>query len=103
MTCINSDSDHLIVSSFQMKEVENKLFLFGMPVEALMEKVGISLKDWLLQKPYLLEHGVIVLVGPGHNGGDGLVLARDLYLLRIEVYLWCPLPIQKLLASKHLF
>ena len=96
------DADHLIVSSSQMKDIEAKLFSFGMPVEALMEKVGLEMKKWFFEYPILLENGVVVLVGPGHNGGDGLVLARELFLDNIDVSLWCPLPVKKELTLKHL-
>ena len=78
-----SDSEHLIVSSEQMQNIENKMFSMGMPVEALMEKVGIGISSWILDRQGLIENGAIVLVGPGHNGGDGLVVARELYLAEL--------------------
>ena len=98
----NSDAEHLIVSSSQMKSIEEKMFACGMTVEALMEKVGLAMKNWLFHNKKLLKHGVLVLVGPGNNGGDGLVLARELYLSGVKVSLWCPLPIKKALITKHL-
>ena len=73
----------------------------GMPVEALMEKVGISISSWILSRHGLIENGVIVLVGPGHNGGDGLVVARELYLAGIDISIWCPFPLKKELTQKH--
>ena len=84
------DPDHLIVSSKQMEGLEKEILSSGLPVEALMEKVGQRMSSWLLSNPYLLEKGVVVLVGPGHNGGDGLVVARELYLAGITVSIWCP-------------
>ena len=97
-----SDADHLIVSSSQMRGLEEKLFSYGMPEEALMEKVGLRMKDWFMKNTEFLNEGVLVLVGPGHNGGDGLVLARELYLAGVDVALWCPLPIKKPLTAKYL-
>ena len=97
-----SDADHLIVSSSQMRGLEEKLFSYGMPEEALMEKVGLRIKGWFMENREFLNKGVLVLVGPGHNGGDGLVLARELYLAGVEVSLWCPLEIKKPLTAKHL-
>ena len=49
----NSDAEHLMVSSSQMKDIEEKPFSFGMPVEALMEKVGLEIKKWFLDFPKL--------------------------------------------------
>ena len=58
-----------------MRAVEERLFNSGLPVAALMEKVGLAMAALLQQQPSLLRDGVVVLVGPGHNGGDGLVVA----------------------------
>ena len=84
-----------------MHTIESKMFSMGMPVEALMEKVGISISSWILSRQGLIEHGAIVLVGPGHNGGDGLVVARELYLAGIDISIWCPFPLKKELTQKH--
>ena len=85
-----------------MGAAEQRLFDSGMPVAALMEKVGLAMAAWLLARRDLLRRGVVVLVGPGHNGGDGLVVAREFNLAGIEVSLWCPLPIRKPLTAQHL-
>ncbi len=73
----------------------------GMPVEALMEKVGIGISTWILDRQGLIENGAIVLVGPGHNGGDGLVVARELYMAGVDTSIWCPFPLKKELTQKH--
>ena len=96
-----SDSEHLIVSSEQMQNIENEMFSMGMPVEALMEKVGIGISSWILDRQGLIENGAIVLVGPGHNGGDGLVVARELYMAGVDISIWCPFPLKKELTQKH--
>tara|TARA_B100000965_G_scaffold404253_1_gene434482 strand:- start:19 stop:1608 length:1590 start_codon:yes stop_codon:yes gene_type:complete len=96
-----SDAEHLIVSCEQMKNIEKEIFSMGMPVEALMEKVGIGISSWILDRQGLIEHGALVLVGPGHNGGDGLVVARELYLAGIDTSIWCPFPLKKELTRKH--
>ena len=64
------DSKHLVVYSKQMLDLENEIFSQGMPQEALMEKVGIQISKWLFKRKSLLKDGVIVFLGPGHNGGD---------------------------------
>jgi len=96
-----SDSEHVIVSCEQMQNIEKKMFSMGMPVESLMEKVGIGISSWILDRQGLIENGVIILVGPGYNGGDGLVVARELYLAGFDVSIWCPFPLKKELTQKH--
>ncbi|MEX1323994.1 MAG: NAD(P)H-hydrate epimerase, partial [Synechococcaceae cyanobacterium] len=70
-----------------MAALERQLFASGLPVEALMEKAALSLSRRLLADhgPLLERHGAVVLVGPGHNGGDGLVVARELHLAGLTV------------------
>ncbi len=60
---------------------------FGIGVEALMEHAGRSVAE--LAAPYCESGRAVVFVGPGSNGGDGLVAARHLMALglRVEVAL----------------
>ena len=96
------DSKHLIVYSKQMLEIEERIFSNGMPIESLMEKVGLRITDWLLKRKNLLKNEIVVFIGPGHNGGDGAVVARELFLKGYDVKFWCPFPIKKNLTSQHL-
>ena len=88
------DADHLLVSSAQMAGLESRLFESGLPVEALMEKAALAVSRRLMalldELPRVENKDVLVLVGPGHNGGDGLVLARELHLAGRSVRLWSP-------------
>jgi len=95
------DSEHLIVYSKQMIEIENDTFSRGMPVESLMEKVGLRLSQWLLKRKDLIKNGVVVFIGPGHNGGDGAVVARELFLKGYSVAVCCPFPIRKELTLQQ--
>jgi len=96
------DSKHLIVDSKQMLILEKEMFSYGMPQEALMEKAGILISRWLLKRKPLLKHGITVLIGPGNNGGDGAVIARELFLKGFLVQVWCPFPIKKTLTNNQL-
>ena len=84
-----------------MLALEQEWLGSGLPVAALMEAVGQAMADWCLQRRKRLDQGVLVLVGPGHNGGDGLVVARRLMHAGVEVRLWAPLPIRQALTQEH--
>jgi hydroxyethylthiazole kinase-like uncharacterized protein yjeF len=96
------DPDHLLVDAAQMQGLEEQLFASGLPQAALMEKVGQAMSQRLLQEPHGLQSGVVVLAGPGHNGGDGLVVARELFLRGISVRIWSPFASRKPLTEAHL-
>ncbi|WP_398325930.1 NAD(P)H-hydrate dehydratase [Vulcanococcus sp.] len=99
------DAEHLLVSGSQMADLENQLFASGLPVEALMEKAALAVArrlqepDWW---PQLQQRGALVLVGPGHNGGDGLVVARELHQAGVAVRIWSPFERHKPLTAAHL-
>lgn len=61
----------VVVTAAQMRAIETRMFEAGMPVAALMEKVG-GLVAARVQRLYPPEEfrRLGVLVGPGHNGGD---------------------------------
>lgn len=80
-----------VVTAEQMRQIEGRVFAAGMPVAALMEKVAGFITDRVTtlypSTPY---RRVGVLVGPGHNGGDALVVARELRFRGYEVITYCP-------------
>ena len=90
------------VTAEQMRQIEGRVFAAGMPVAALMEKVGRLLVQRLLEQD-LLRKGdrVGILVGSGHNGGDALVMARELHLSGYEVLCYQPLTNLKDLTAAH--
>ncbi|MCT0208507.1 NAD(P)H-hydrate epimerase [Synechococcus sp. CS-1332] len=97
------DADHVLVSSTTMAAIEQELFASGLPVEALMEKAALAVSRRLLERPGRDHHdGLLVLVGPGHNGGDGLVVAREWHLAGGRVRIWCPFERRRPLTEAHL-
>ncbi|MGK7938889.1 MAG: NAD(P)H-hydrate dehydratase [Crocosphaera sp.] len=94
--------DSIIVTAQQMANIEGRIFAGGMPVAALMEKAALMMFQ-RIQTLYPLSQlsKVGVLVGPGHNGGDALVIARELHLQGYEVCLYRPFTKLKALTQQH--
>ena len=94
-----------LVTAEQMRQIEGRLFDAGMPVAALMEKVAGRLVDWFIghfQACFDAQIGrVCVLAGPGHNGADALVMARELHHLGFEVVVCLPISEGKSLTNQH--
>ena len=98
-----ADADHVLVSGTTMAAIEQELFASGLPVEALMEKAALAVSRRLAERPGRDRHdGLLVLVGPGHNGGDGLVVAREWHLAGGQVRIWCPFERHRPLTEAHL-
>lgn len=96
------------VTAAQMQAIEGQMFAAGFPVAALMEKVAGQIVDYLLQhwpqgqSQHKFQSSQIgVLVGPGHNGGDALVVARELYLQGYDVIVYSPFDRSKPLTTAH--
>lgn len=90
-----------VVTARQMREIEGRIFAAGMPVAALMEKVAGLIARRLQEIVPQFNSRVGILVGPGHNGGDALVVARELYLRGYEVFIYRPFSQLKELTSQH--
>ncbi|MFM7478794.1 MAG: NAD(P)H-hydrate epimerase, partial [Microcystis aeruginosa] len=81
-----------VVNSEQMRRIEGAIFASGMPVAALMEKAALLTAQQFKKSYSLADFPKIgVIVGPGHNGGDALVIARELHLAGYQVSLFCPI------------
>ena len=99
---MNKILETAIVTSEQMQQIEAQLFAAGMPVPALMEKAARLCSDRIQSLyPRSQVAKVGVLVGPGHNGGDALVIARELYLAGYYVKVYCPFLKLKTLTTQH--
>ena len=79
-----------IVSTNEMQDIERGSADQGIPAEVLMENAGLAfaqkVKGWLGS---VVGQQILFLIGPGNNGGDGLVAARHLHDwgARVNVYL----------------
>jgi ADP-dependent NAD(P)H-hydrate dehydratase / NAD(P)H-hydrate epimerase len=94
--------DRLLVSTEQMQQIESQVFAAGMPVAALMEKVGgLIARRFQVLYPRSDYHHVGVLVGMGHNGGDALVVARELYFQGYEISIYVPSEQLRELTNQH--
>ncbi|MGY3743875.1 NAD(P)H-hydrate epimerase [Oenococcus kitaharae] len=60
----------------------------GVPSAVLMEKAALAVYDRLLKSPAFNLKKVLVIAGSGNNGGDGIAVARLLYLRGIPVTIW---------------
>jgi len=69
-------SPDTILTVAQMRTAEMALIEDGETVESLMERAGTGAADWIWR--VAAGRPVTVLCGPGNNGGDGYVIAREL-------------------------
>lgn len=78
---MDMDSGVRIVTAAQMRELDRRATdIYGIPSLLLMENAGRAVAD--TAKEMLEESGgcrVLVVAGPGNNGGDGFVAARHLH------------------------
>ena len=78
-----------IVTVDQMRQIEQDCGRIGLPASLLMENAGKAVAEEVGQ---ILEatdkQPILILIGPGNNGGDGLVAARHLHDLGAEVRLY---------------
>jgi len=91
-----------IVSAEQMKQIEAQIFAAGMPVAALMEKAArLCFNRIKSLYPLKTTTFIGILAGPGHNGGDALVIARELYLAGYQIKVYRPFFKLKQLTANH--
>lgn len=94
--------EQIIVTAEQMRQIEEGIFAAGMPVAALMERAAFLTASRIQQLyPFPKISRVGILVGPGHNGGDALVIAREMHLNGYEVSLYQPFTKLKELTAQH--
>ncbi|HLJ44944.1 MAG TPA: NAD(P)H-hydrate dehydratase [Bryobacteraceae bacterium] len=70
-----------VLTAAQMRDVDRRTIEAGVPGIVLMENAGHRVVEFLVEKfSPLSKHRVLVVCGKGNNGGDGLVIARQLFI-----------------------
>ena len=73
-----------IVNTEEMRRAdENTISCFGVPQLVLMERAALSARDFMMQEwkeLFTTSVRILIAVGDGNNGGDGVALARLFYL-----------------------
>jgi len=79
----------LIVSTAQMRQLEAITLAESPPDYDLIEVAGTAISQWI-HAHYPSATTVVVCVGPGNNGADGLVVADLLYKFgyRVHLVMW---------------
>ncbi|QDZ07587.1 NAD(P)H-hydrate dehydratase [Sphingomonas panacisoli] len=72
-----------ILTAAQMRAAEDRAIAAGSSVEELMERAGAGVAEAV--RRLAAESPVLILCGPGNNGGDGYVAARVLRKNGVEV------------------
>ena len=80
-----------IVTADEMREIEQRAAEIGLPSEVLMEHAGLSIARKINEElECVVGHSILILIGPGNNGGDGLVAARHLHDWGARIQLYFP-------------
>ena len=81
-------SGRAILTAAEMRAAEEAAIASGTSVEALMERAGKAAAEaiWRYAGPL----PALILCGPGNNGGDGQVIARELRARGVEVRVATP-------------
>ena len=86
-----------IVTVEEMRRIEERCAQQGVPMDTLMENAGLAVARKARERLEVVRRtSLLVLVGPGNNGGDGLVAARHLWEWGTDVTAYLALP-----RSKH--
>lgn len=73
---MDTGDTHAVLTVAQMREADARAIRGGVPGEELMERAGQAVADAVHWR--YPSRPVVILCGPGNNGGDGFVAARHL-------------------------
>ena len=76
-----------LVTADEMRALEQGAVVAGVSLEQLMDNAGLAVAERVHALAHAQPGSVLVLVGPGNNGGDGLVCAQDLLAWGWRVHL----------------
>ena len=78
-----------VVTADQMRQIDQECTKIGLPTTVLMENAGQAVAEEVRRILGAIDRQrILILIGPGNNGGDGLVAARHLHDWGAEVSLY---------------
>ena len=79
-----------LLTSQEMRALEQAAAARGWSYDDMMDRAGLAVAECARESCPQGVSRVLVLVGPGNNGGDGLVAARylDEWDIGVTVYIW---------------
>ena len=77
-----------MISEAEMKTLDRNSEYYGVPALQLMENAGKSISEFVRYTVKDTKKNILILCGPGNNGGDGFVAARYLtQYYKVSVFL----------------
>jgi NAD(P)H-hydrate epimerase len=74
-----------LAMNYQMQQIDRSAIdTYGIPSIVLMENAGKVVVDEIIKMKGQYQK-VVIVCGPGNNGGDGFVIARHLFNLGVTV------------------
>ncbi len=92
---MKNKTDCVLLGVAEMMRADELAVEAGIAGNALMENAGRAVAETAMSR-WRDAHDVVVLCGPGNNGGDGFVAARYLKQAGWTVNLHCLVPVEKL-------